>query len=166
MAALIMSCVLPAMASNLTETQKNKQQVDSKLKDIAGEKKKVLDEKKKLESEKNQVVTAHQQESQAYEKLISDIGYLDDEIDKIEQQISDAEKEYKEQQALFKTRIRAIYENSNNSYLETLLESESISNFLNGFSLFPALPKKTGNCWKRWICPKRTSNSKRSARKS
>ena len=108
--------------------------------DVQAAEKKTEAAKKELEaaeSEKESVVA----EYNAIDKQIADTEYeisvLETEIEQIEIEIKEqeealiaAEKEYEDYMAVFKTRARTMYENTDMDYLEILFSAEDFSDFL------------------------------------
>ena len=108
--------------------------------DVQAAEKKTEAAKKELEaaeSEKEAVVA----EYNAIDKQIADTEYeisvLETEIEQIEIEIKEqeealiaAEKEYEDYMAVFKTRARTMYENTDMDYLEILFSAEDFSDFL------------------------------------
>lgn len=67
---------------------------------------------------------------------------VDKDYKDIEDKIVQSEKDYNNQKEIFKTRIRAIYSNSNANYLQNLLTSRSIIEFYNKMQVISIIVKK------------------------
>lgn len=125
----ISTFVLPVMAVDLKSTQQQKSSVDSRINKIQSDKKKALEEKAKLESAKKKIADVQAEENNEYNQMVNEINQLKDSIKGIDQSIADAEMNYNKQNELFKKRLKVMYENSNVSTLEVLLQSKSLVEF-------------------------------------
>lgn len=129
------SIIMTANASTLSSTKKQQQQVNSKISQIAKEKKDLAKEikektanKEKLESDAKKTQSNLQQKSKEISIVNADIELISKEIDAID-------KEYEYNTELFKTRMRVMYQNMNQSPLELFVESKSFSEFFSRLEL-------------------------------
>lgn len=137
-----MSLMMPAFADKLTEVQNQKKAVDKKISDLNKEKK---SEEKKLQSikqQKEQLEAAQRKEQQEYDGLVSQIDELKKSIEELDKSIEDSEKEYNEKVELLKTRLRVMYENSDFTYIDTLVQSKSVIDFFERLELMSTISKK------------------------
>ena len=137
-----MSLVMPAFADKLTDAQKQKKTVDKKISDLTKQKK---SEEKKLKSAKEQkeeVESAQKREKQEYQDLLDQIGEYDQGIAELDGSIEESQKEYNEKVELLKVRLRVMYENSDFTYIDTLAESKSVTDFLERLELVSTISKK------------------------
>ncbi len=67
------------------------------------------------------------------QKLTMDIEILQNEIDKVEENLEIAEQKYLEQKEIFDQRLIAMYKEGEISYLEILLDSDSIVDFFSSY---------------------------------
>lgn len=140
--AIGMSLMMPAFADKLTEVQNQKKAVDKKISDLNKEKK---SEEKKLQSikqQKEQLEAAQRKEQQEYDGLVSQIDELKKSIEELDKSIEDSEKEYNEKVELLKTRLRVMYENSDFTYIDTLVQSKSVIDFFERLELMSTISKK------------------------
>lgn len=121
-----------ANASGLTDTQKKMQETQKKIKEKKDNQKKIISEKEaadklimELESNIQTVNGEIQQHVRNIEKLQVDLDNTKLELDK--------------QYELLKKRIRIMYENGSNNYLEILLSSKSITDFLNRYEIIKTI---------------------------
>jgi len=134
--------MMPAFADKLTEVQNQKKAVDKKISDLNKEKK---SEEKKLQSikqQKEQLEAAQRKEQQEYDGLVSQIDELKKSIEELDKSIEDSEKEYNEKVELLKTRLRVMYENSDFTYIDTLVQSKSVIDFFERLELMSTISKK------------------------
>lgn len=137
-----MSLVMPAFADKLTDAQKQKKTVDKKISDLTKQKK---SEEKKLKSAKEQkeeVESAQKRERQEYQDLLNQIGEYDQGIAELDGSIEESQQEYNNKLELLKVRLRVMYENSDFTYIDTLAESKSVTDFLERLELVSTISKK------------------------
>ena len=72
---------------------------------------------------------------QKIEKINSEISTLQTSIDEIKAQLEVAEKKYEEQKNIMEKRLIAIYESGETKYIDVLLKSKDISEFLSNYYL-------------------------------
>jgi murein DD-endopeptidase MepM/ murein hydrolase activator NlpD len=133
---------LPVSADKLTDSQKKLNSVDKQIQQLGEQKKQVAGDKKKLESEKNNLTAKQEQENKEYQELVDSLMLINSELEKIDESITDAEEEYNRKEELLKTRLRVMYENSNNSVIDILLQSKSITEFSERYELMSLVTKK------------------------
>lgn len=136
---IVISIVLIMQSSNVLaltekeELENEKSKIDDQLEDA-------MKKQKELESKKSQTM-------KDVESLIGQISSYESEISLLESKINDLqakikakerdiqqkEEEYNEQEELLDARLIAIYESGNTSYLDVLLTSSSITDFLSKY---------------------------------
>jgi len=134
---------LPALvlADELKTAQQKKSSIDSQISSILKQKQEEAKKKKELESQKKTLESKQAEESKQYQQLVNEINLLNEEIIKVDEALRDAEENYDAQRELLKTRLRAMYENSNNSILKTLLCSKSVTDFFEKLELMAIISK-------------------------
>jgi murein DD-endopeptidase MepM/ murein hydrolase activator NlpD len=70
------------------------------------------------------------------------VKLVNGEVDAMSDATKESEDRYNQQKELFKTRLKVMYENSKKSYIETLLESKSISDFFQRAELISRVSKR------------------------
>lgn len=100
------------------------------------------DKKEEVTAEKNQTIDEVNKISNQITDYQSQINDLDSQIDetnrKIEEQtqkLQEAEEQYNQQQDTLNTRIVALYEAGETSYLDVLLSSDSVTDFISNYYL-------------------------------
>jgi murein DD-endopeptidase MepM/ murein hydrolase activator NlpD len=121
---------ISAYAATVDSLQKEKSSVDSRISKITSDKKAVQAAKKKLESQQQQIATQQASESKAYNDIVSNIEILENNLKEIETALAEAEEHYRQQDELFKTRIKVMYQNTNMTLLDTIAQSKSIMDFM------------------------------------
>jgi murein DD-endopeptidase MepM/ murein hydrolase activator NlpD len=121
-----------------TELEEQKKDTLSKIKDIKSDLEDVKSKIKSLETEKSNLQSYISKLDQQANELASQIKQLDAEIEAKKEEIAQAQEELEEAQQTadkqyedMKIRIQYLYENGTPSYLELLLTSESMGDFLN-----------------------------------
>lgn len=137
-----MSLIVPVFADKLTDAQNQKKTVDKKINDLTKQKK---SEEKKLQTAKErqeEIESAQKREKQEYDELLDQIGELNEGIEELDKSIEASEKEYNDKMELLKIRLRVMYENSDFTYLDTLAESKSVTDFLERLELVSTISKR------------------------
>jgi len=132
---------LTASADELSEAKEQKQNIDKQINSITQQKKQEEKEKQQLEKERNNLLKKEQKENQEYESLMNEIAELNEIIAELQKAIEQAEENYEKQLELFKTRLRAMYINSNETTLDMLLQSKSLTEFLEKLELISAISR-------------------------
>lgn len=126
----IVSFTFPSTAVSLNSAKQQKSSVDSRINKIQSDKKKAQEEKAKLESTKKDIISTQTAEKSEYDQLVSEVDKLKESITEIDQSIADADADFNEQNELFKKRLKVMYENSNVSTLDMLLQSTNLVDFI------------------------------------
>ena len=118
-----------------TESELNNQKEDNNEKITQAQQ-----EKERVTNEKNQTIDEVNTLTEQITDYQSQINDLDAQIDeannKLEEQtkkLEEAEKQYNDQQDTLNTRIVALYEAGETSYLDVLLSSESVTDFISNY---------------------------------
>lgn len=114
---LSIGCAIPAQASSISETQKKGEELQSQ-KDSAEA------EKAALTKQLNDLIDE-------MDKTTEDINTKQEEIDAKETELIQAQIDENNQYESMKKRIKYMYENGNTQFIEVLLESKTIGEFLN-----------------------------------
>ncbi len=129
LAMFLTLCSFPVTADQLSEIQNKKQNIDSQLSQIERKKTETQKKLQQIETQKEQLLSAENQRSKEYEELLKEFEAVQQEIQSIEQTIQDTEAEYQRQRDLYAKRLKAMYQVSGISAMETLLNSTSLLNF-------------------------------------
>lgn len=73
------------------------------------------------------------------EELNTKITDLQNSIDEVEEKLKEAEEKYKRQKEILEVRLVAMYETSDTQYLDVILSSRSITDFLSNYFLITEL---------------------------
>ncbi len=126
----ILSCVIiPASASTLDSTKKQQKEVKSKISQIAEEKKAIANEIKQKTADKEKLEADAKATQSSLQQKKKEISLVNTDIELIIKEIDAIEKDYEYKTELFKTRMRVMYQNMNQSPLEIFVESKNFSEF-------------------------------------
>ncbi len=135
---IILLCTNISMAVTQSEinSQKNKQSEINNQIDEAEEKQKEIENKK---SETMKQVENISSQIDSYQSQINDLdSQINDANAKIkdaEQKITEKQEEYNKKQEMFKQRLIAVYEAGETTYLDFLLTSQSLPEFISNYYL-------------------------------
>ncbi len=127
---LTIAGVYSVRADELTDAQKKLDNVQESIKDKKEELESINKEKKSVEKTLSDLEDKMKTSSASLTQLNGTISDLGSQVSELEKQIAQNETSLKEQEELFKKRMRAIYINGNQGYLDLLLNSNSFSDFL------------------------------------
>jgi murein DD-endopeptidase MepM/ murein hydrolase activator NlpD len=131
-----------ATASGLSDVQGKKSEIDKEIKDINKQKQKVIDNKAELEKNQKALLKQQNVEAKEYQQLVDEIKLVEKDLAALDKSIQESEANFNKQKELFKTKIRVIYETSNLSYFEMLIQSKSISDFFERVELISRIVKR------------------------
>lgn len=125
---------------------------DSDLNDIQGQ---IDDTEEKIDHVEEELSTAMEQirslnaEIAEYENEIADLDTkiedVTNQISETEAQLQQAEEDYNEQEILLQQRLLALYESGNTTYLDVLLSSKSITDFISKYYIVSEIAESDRN---------------------
>lgn len=121
--------------SDINNQKKQQEQNDEKqkeLKDKQDEVKEIKDETLKEVEKLNTQINDYQSQITSLDSQIDDANV---KIKEAEQKLVENQKEYEEKQELFKQRLVTIYESGETTYLDFLLSSQSLTDFISNYYL-------------------------------
>lgn len=130
-AAIALSVVQPLKATNIEDEKQKQKEMEKELVDIQG----TLKELETLKNDTEQyIVTMDNKLAEINTHIIeldNKASAKQAEIDEINIQLSEQEQDIQSQYEAMKKRIKFMYENGNTEYMDLILGSGSISEFLN-----------------------------------
>jgi murein DD-endopeptidase MepM/ murein hydrolase activator NlpD len=117
-------------ADDLTDAQKEYNSIQKSIKDNKAELNSINKEKAATEKNIKDLDSKMDAAAEVLKGLNEKITSLNGETSNIEKQIKQTIEDLEDQDELFKKRIRALYINGNEGYLEILLSSDSFADFL------------------------------------
>ena len=120
-------------AENLTELQEQRDelqtQIDESVIEIEGIKLELTETLEQINKLNEQIYNYEEE----IIKIEETVKQKEQEIELVEQKLEHLEQKYEEQKRLFQNRIVALYENSETTYLDVLLNSKSIVDFISRY---------------------------------
>lgn len=132
---IVLFCTLCSItnAENLSDLQAEKEQIKSELSN-ANESLESLEEELTEALEEITKVEAQIAEKESeLEETNENLEKLEKEIQEIQEKLDDVEKDYEKQKDMFEKRIVALYEMGETTYLDVLLSSKSITDFISNY---------------------------------
>ncbi|HBG23077.1 MAG: peptidoglycan DD-metalloendopeptidase family protein [Syntrophaceticus sp.] len=132
---LIFSQVAPGQASELGEKKDELSKVNSQIEERREQLNKNEQQQKDVLVELNEVDQDIAETDKELQRIGGELSALQNSIDEIEPQLQKKEEALQERTDAYHKRLRDIYMQGNLSYLEVLLDSTSMSDFLMRFDL-------------------------------
>jgi len=132
---------VPVQADKLSDANKQKAKIQDKIESV---KQRKSEETRKLiaaNAKKKSLADAQRAKNEEYNQILSQVKALNASIKEIDNAIKKAEDDYNKQQELLKTRLIIMYENSDTTYLQTLMESKNVMEFLEKIQLISLVSK-------------------------
>ena len=131
---IIMVLIIQNMTVFATTTKKDLQdeqsEIDDKIEDLKKEQKEIEQNKSEAMKSVEELIGKISETQSEIDDLQAKVEKLQEQINSKEKDIQQKEKEYTEQEELLDTRLIAMYKKGNTSYLELLLNSSDMSDFL------------------------------------
>lgn len=144
-AALLPLTSMMTNADSVSDLQKKIQNSQNKKKEI----KKDINEKTQQKKSIQEEIKAYDAQISVLNSEISDmnakIAQDDAVISKVQTELNEATERAEKQYETYKERIRVMYENGNESYLDVLLKAESFSDFLNRYEIVKQITEYDNN---------------------
>lgn len=134
----IISCV---QAEEITDLQTQQEELRNQIDEATGELENVQEE---LSENLRQVQNLDERIANAQaelEELNTKITELQDSIDEVEEKLKVAEEKYNKQKEILEVRLVTMYETGDTQYLDVILSSRSVSDFLSNYFLITELAK-------------------------
>ena len=139
---MALSSVSYAFADNLSQAKKNKETIEQQLNKVQQKKTEMKKQTEVLKKESSTLSQKQKTESENYKKLVEEIEAIDKEIQKITMALEQSEEDYKAQQELLKKRLRVMAEHNSVFILETLLKSNSLTDFFQRLEIVKIVARK------------------------
>lgn len=132
---VIMNLNIKVFATTQSELNKQKEEINNKIENAQDELTSIKTEKTEtLKQVESLIIEISGYESQI-SSLKSQIEDMKKEIEETQNQINEKQKEYDEQSDLLDQRMIAVYENGETSYLDFILSSKSLVEFISNYYL-------------------------------
>lgn len=136
---IICSVCVISYADNVTDLQSQADELQNQIEDATNE---LNDVDEELSANLQQVQKLDETISNSeaeLEELNSQIEELQDSIAEIQEQLADVEERYNEQKALLDARLVTMYESGDIQYIDVVLSSASIGDFISNYFLITEL---------------------------
>lgn len=124
-----------------TDLQKQREDLQNQINDASGQLEDVQDEISENLQQVQKLDEKIENSNKELEELNTKISKLQTSIDEVQAKLEDAEENYKNQKEILDNRLIAVYESSDTEYLDVILSSKSISEFLSNYFLITELAK-------------------------
>lgn len=133
--------VVPVWADQLSDVNKKKSSVTKKLDSVTKQQKEVKQQIEAKSIQKKKLASEEQKKTLEFQRLQAEKKALDDLLLSIDTELKESEQRYCDQKELLKKRLKVMYENSNISYIQTLIQSKSIIDFFERLQLISIISK-------------------------
>lgn len=127
---ILLVCFVQAYAGKLDDLKKDQKDIKQQIKDAQKEIDSIENQSKDISKQLNELDAKMNDATIELEKVEAELNSIQNDIDKNERELEKAEEALEERQDLFNSRLRVMYMNGNVGYLELLLTSTSIKDFL------------------------------------
>ena len=132
--------VIPCVqAEEITDLQTQQQELQNQINDATGELEGVQDELSENLKQVQKLDEKIETSQTELDELNTKIEELQTSIDEVEEKLKVAEEKYNRQKEMLEVRLVAMYETSDTQYLDVILSSRSISDFLSNYFLITEL---------------------------
>jgi len=131
----------PVLADELSDAMNKQNAIQEELEDLQQKKNKEEKKLKDAQEQKEDVEEKKEKVDKEYKKLQEQLDMIYKQIEENSKSLKEAEERYNEQKELVRKRFRIMYKNSNTSYLQTLIESKSLGDFLSRLRIVKLISK-------------------------
>lgn len=118
-----------------TKQEELKNQIDEATGELENVQEKLSENLKQVQKLDERIASSQRE----LEELNTKITDLQNSIDEVEEKLKEAEEKYKRQKEILEVRLVAMYETSDTQYLDVILSSRSITDFLSNYFLITEL---------------------------
>jgi murein DD-endopeptidase MepM/ murein hydrolase activator NlpD len=159
---LIIVCTFTSMAETLNEVKNIKNNVDKKMNELAEKKKQQRETLQAAEQEKKKLLEIQGKYSNIKEKLLGDKKSEELELKTAEDELKTVENNYKASLEAFETRARAMYVNSNKTYLDVIINSKDLLELSSKVYILNSIAKKNREIVQNLLTNKKDLDYKKS----
>ena len=140
---LIIACVMQinavSMAANKSQLQNKESSLNNKIKETQEALKEIKSEKSQTMKEVENLISQISEYESQIDELNGQIGELNGKINEAQAKLNTAIEEYNDQEDLLEDRLVLMYENGETSYLDFMLTSKSLTDFISNYYLVSEL---------------------------
>lgn len=134
-----------SIASSLSEKKKEQSDLANEIKETEAKIQEIKTEKSEAESAIDKLNTQIENTQSEIETLETDISSLESNIETLTKELEEAEINLEKQEELLEKRLVAMYKSGSTSYLEVLLSSTSLSDFLSKYKIIGIVAENDKN---------------------
>ena len=133
------SIVSYVQAEEMEDLKIQQEELQNQIDDATGELESVQDELSENLQQIQKLDEKIQASQEQLEELTTKITELQEQIDEVEEKLEVAEERYNKQKEILEVRLVTMYETSDTQYLDVILSSRSVSDFLSNYFLITEL---------------------------
>ncbi len=133
------SIVSYVRAEEITDLQTQQEELQNQINDATGELEDVQDELSENLQQVQKLDEKIETSQVELDELNTKITQLQEQINEVEEKLKVAEEKYNRQKEILEQRLVAMYETSDTQYLDVILSSRSVSEFLSNYFLITEL---------------------------
>ena len=133
LSAFTVTCAVPAFADEVSNLQNQQQQVEAEKAGVQSQIQEIKREKTERVKQLNTLNSQLNEVQQSLDSINAEIASTEEQIAYTEMEIANKQRDYDGRLAIFNLRLKEMYQYGEVSYLEVLLQSSSLSDFLTRF---------------------------------
>lgn len=133
------SIISYVQAEEMEDLKIQQEELQNQIDDATGELESVQDELSENLQQIQKLDEKIQASQEQLEELTTKITELQEQIDEVEEKLEVAEERYNKQKEILEVRLVTMYETSDTQYLDVILSSRSVSDFLSNYFLITEL---------------------------
>lgn len=131
--AFPLTCSVPVLADDVSQLKQQQQQINSEKNAVQSQIKETKREKTERVKQLNELNAEMNRVQQTLDELNAEIATTSEKISYTEMEISNKQRDYDGRLAIFNLRLKEMYQYGEVNFLEVLLNSSSLSDFLTRF---------------------------------
>ncbi len=135
------SIISYVQAEEMTDLQTQQEELRNQINDATGELENVQEELSENLQQVQRLDERIANSQKELEELNTKITELQDSIDEVEEKLKVEEEKYNQQKEILEVRLVTMYETGDTQYLDVILSSKSVSDFLSNYFLITELAK-------------------------
>lgn len=133
LSAFTVTCTVPAFADEVSNLQQQQQQINSEKAGVQSQIKEFKREKTERVKQLNELNAQMNNVQQTLDNINAEIAATEEQIAYTEMEISNKQRDYDGRMAIFNLRLKEMYQYGDVNFLEVLMQSSSLSDFLTRF---------------------------------
>lgn len=133
------SIISYVQAEEMTDLQTQQQELQNQINEETGKLENIKDELSENLQQIQKLDEKIQASQQQLDELTTKITQLQEQMDEVEEKLEIAEERYQKQKEILEVRLVTMYETSDTQYLDVILSSRSVSDFLSNYFLITEL---------------------------